>query len=787
MPVFYNPDRSTRSSKRIKRSPSNMTRMSPEDDGGDANSGERLLSGALDIYPEDSQRSQDPSRQEKEQNRQTSDRAELIESIKRGESPTWVPKPGLEALLAEQNGLTRGQPANNPQPSPAKSQVLPASGITSYTHNPNASQVFTTLITPDEIVRPGSALHSGDFRERSADETAAFTATSFSRRMIGAPSPPVEAFLTTSWPSSPPPVPSFPRVGSGSHAITTDNPKYTSRMRAPSLGSSLSSSFIKRTPTSPLVHSASNTDLEVTPWDAAEKGSRRRTLPPEIFRSLRHSLDPQGGHHPPNFSRPLPKHHYQAHQPRRSLTSFTYQPASSLQSPPFPRSRRPSFPDVSPIQHASMVGSFEESILRGRMSTAPSKPLDFVAQIGVLGKGDCKPSLRCPAHVTVPFPAVFYNYPTIVGSKSFADDNPSPYVGIVDLEQSLKPPEPRKARRRHASLHPSPDAAMRDLTAPENTPIGREIERKKRERRRRSPSPKPSLGGCYRVPQQGQLQIVIKNPNKTAVKLYLVPYDLNGMASGTKTFVRQRSFSSGPFLEKPLSDKPQPIPLEDPLKDKHILRYLIHLKFCCPSKDCYYLYDNIRVVFANRVPDGKEKLRNEIQLPEPRFTPYRPGRDFFVGSAGAKLVAENAYERQGSRAGMVSPDHDVVDGIISRGPPPASVNSPIPFHMAPTSRRIFAENEPSRTFQHVHASQGAHEPFPSFDVISAEPALVREQVVSPTCGFVASTSTRSSPIPLGSRAGSPSERSFSPAPPEEGLLARKLRSLDVQKCKDSYD
>ncbi|CRK38422.1 hypothetical protein BN1723_015326 [Verticillium longisporum] len=38
-------------------------------------------------------------------------------------------------------------------------------------------------------------------------------------------------------------------------------------------------------------------------------------------------------------------------------------------------------------RHASMVGSYEESILRGRMSTNPSKPLDFLAQIGVLGLG----------------------------------------------------------------------------------------------------------------------------------------------------------------------------------------------------------------------------------------------------------------------------------------------------------------------------------------------------------------------------------------------------------------
>jgi len=71
----------------------------------------------------------------------------------------------------------------------------------------------------------------------------------------------------------------------------------------------------------------------------------------------------------------------------------------------------------------SMVGSFEELILNGRMSTTPSKPLNFVAQIRVPGLGKCKPLLRCPTHVTLPFPAHFY---------ALGDHNsPSPYVGIV--------------------------------------------------------------------------------------------------------------------------------------------------------------------------------------------------------------------------------------------------------------------------------------------------------------------------------------------------------------------
>ncbi|KAH0612642.1 uncharacterized protein H6S33_009022 [Morchella sextelata] len=210
---------------------------------------------------------------------------------------------------------------------------------------------------------------------------------------------------------------------------------------------------------------------------------------------------------------------------------------------------------TSDLPFGSFVGSYEESILNGRMSTTPSKPLSFVAQIGVLGIGKCKASLRCPAHVTLPFPAYFYS----VGDY----DSPSPYPSKVP----------------------------------------------------------PGIGGAYRIPQRGQLQIVIKNPNKTAVKLFLVPYDLKDMDAGTKTFIRQKSYSAGNAL---LSDLPQSSTVSMKReKEKDALRYLIHLHIVCPSRGRYYLHKSIRIVFANRVPDGKEKLRNEVLWPEPKFSPWK--------------------------------------------------------------------------------------------------------------------------------------------------------------------
>ncbi len=745
-----------------------------------------------------------------------SSRAQLIESLKRGESPTWVPNPALEALVAKYNPVAR----DDQRLSPSQSETSP-SCLASEDMKSIQKQGMTSLfgeLEPAEIERPRSALHAGDFFEKHSSDPLSQPQSSTPARSAS----PAREFLppssTTSWYA--PAVPSFPRHSIDSAGHPWSRP-VNARSRAPSLGSSLSSSFVFRPPTSPLVQAASNTDPDVPPTanvtrqsPSPERGNRRRTLPPDSFHSCQTACVGSGS--ATNFSRPfllvrrewsLP---YQAHQPRRSLTSTsTSQSASNPPTPTLARSGRPSFSsDHSPIQHASMVGSFEESILRGRMSTAPSKPLDFVAQIGVLGRGDCKPNLRCPAHVTVPFPAVFYNYPS-VGNRSFSDDSPSPYVGTIDLEHSLKPIEAKKIRRRPAGPAPSVDALMKDVTAPENTHIGLALDCKKRERhRKRSASPKGPLGGCYRVPQQGQLQIVIKNPNKTAVKLYLVPYSLDGMEPATKTFVRQRSFSAGPMLEKPLTDNSRAI-LPDPLQHKSVLRYLIHLKFCSPSKGKYYLYDNIRVVFANRVPDGKENLRNEVQLPEPRYSSYRPGRETSMGSAGAKLAAEKASRRRSSGFGLTSAAYEAMDGLTFTGPAtvlpdgaiPQAASAAIPFHLLPRpkaqSRTATPGVNQERPYNGAALEIVVAEPTPQAKTIraAAEPGLPesRERTASPTPGFVPSTSTRASPAPwpafglTSNDFGSQSlSRTVSPTPAEcgEGLLARELRNRDTQKLMD---
>lgn len=576
-----------------------------------------------------------------------------------------------------------------------------------------------TLASPAEIERPRSALHSGDFTEGAppARIVDPISHQGFNGRQELSPFGRLGSSPTTPWYNHPllSPLAIPDHVGRPSVDQTV---MPGSRSRAPSLGS-FPSSYVLKAPTSPLVHQANNTDLDFSPrTDLVDfssnpgNGNRRRTLPPETFRQLRGS--PPVHSRGVNFSRSYASIRreesfpYQAHQPRRSITSaYSLQPASSPQT--LFRSRRPSFAsDLSPIIHAPMVGSYEESILRGRMSTTPSKPLDFTAQIGVLGKGKCKANLRCPPHVTVHFPAVFYSYPTSGSGRTISDDSPSPYVGMIDLENSLPPDtsSENKHRRRHADAHNDHAGLHSD-----NTHHLQSIDRRRREKKLGRPdSLKAPPGGSYRIPQRGQLQIVIKNPDKTAVKLFLVPYDLDDMEPGTKTFIRQRSYSAGPVIDMPLTarknfgtDRPEASlnPTTDP-KDKPTLRYLIHLNICCPARGRFYLHSTIRVVFANRVPDGKEKLRNEIQYPEPRYSPYKPTREAH-NVAGARTVADRDYRRRSAGVGLAA-DHIFQDGstyIPSPYPqrvPSASRISAIPFKL-PVSKDKAAPKREDGSFQ----------------------------------------------------------------------------------------
>lgn len=653
------------------------------------------------------------------------------------------------------------------------------------------------------IERPRSALHSGDFRESEVNNSAGTCSSAFLATSPVVPwhrSFPATNY-TTGHSESQPASQAFPNE---SNAV--------SRARAISQSSPRSFTFLP--PTSPLVYQASHTDLDQSrpgsPQESKspERNNRRHTFSPASFHGYRSTEMARSA-----TGTPAARHlrygglaPYQAHQPRRSSTINQFQPQSNPQTP-YLHSRRPSFSsDASPLHHAPMVGSYEESILRGRMSTTPSRPLDFVAKIGVLGKGKCKSNLKCPPHVTVPFPAVFYSYNT--GNGRISDNEPSPYVGLIDLEHSLSAPEESNEDNRRKRRHAVPDPNTDDLDF--RIQFGEEASdrhtkddlRRKEKRKRRSTSPKAPPGGCYRIPPQGQLQIVLKNPNKTAVKLFLVPYDVSDMEPGQKTFIRQRSYSAGPIIDMPTAlrknlgtDRPEAaLSNSDDPNDRPVLRYLIHLHICCPSKGRYYLYKSIRVVFANRVPDGKEKLRNEIQLPEPKYSAYRPSRESNPTQASSSVSSHVTSERAIRRRSAGWPlsrsqqAYDQIDGLrrSDQLPPPAIQFTGGPLSTSASSgfsTPVSSLQPIPFSFTRLTAIESRPGSRDAMDIDPNDP--FRTPVTSPKSGMASPLGEgcqsfgklNKGDIGYGGNAFSPMSSPTTPL--SAGLLSQRLRGLDV--------
>lgn len=557
-------------------------------------------------------------------------RDEFIKRVKREQRPAWTRKSEEQSQCRRRSALQM-----RPETPP------PTSKWSAVETGADERGDFRHL---NGLERPRSALHTGDFREAAGENEGHIVQPSspypshngFGRGFLGSAS-------TSFWNLQDSPL--VTPQSRFRHELSPKPSVVPNRSRAASQ-SSLSSSFTYRTPTSKLVQQSNSNDFVIgeEPFSGAlnrspEKIARRQTYSARQYGPWPTSPSSHSSPSIPALQLQSQPHDRTAEHSTHQRRSMTAMPDWQNEASPVLSSahlRRPSVSsDASVRQHAPMVGRYEESILRGRMSTIPSLPLDFVAQIGVLGKGQCRSSLRCPPHVTVPFPAVFYNYGSHNGRSS--GEGPSPYVGLVDLDMLFKKPNPEVKVRDDCSRPVKSGTSELDINTHRAAQVQSTAEPETHRSRfkKTSQALKRPPNGCYRIPPQGQLQIIIKNPNKTAVKLFLIPYDLTGMAPGQKTFIRQRSYSAGPIIDMPLSsrtnygtDRPEAaLSNSDDPNDRPILRYLIHVHICCPSEGRFYLYKGIRVVFANRVPDGKEKLRNEVQFPEPRYSIYKPERE----------------------------------------------------------------------------------------------------------------------------------------------------------------
>lgn len=235
--------------------------------------------------------------------------------------------------------------------------------------------------------------------------------------------------------------------------------------------------------------------------------------------------------------------------------------------PPTPTKTTPS--RRTSLGHQSLVGSYEESLLSGRMSASTSKTVPFHAGIGVLGKGGCNKLLRCPKQINMSFNAGFVVWEDIANTSSLVSATGSPYVGIISLTEYYQARFARREKRKTTQGEPSERTRVKTFPG-------------------------------YRIPPVGQLQVVVSNLQKTAVKLFLIPYNVAEMPSGTRTFIRQKVYSA--------SSTPG---------SKGTLVHAAHIPIVRLDNDKLYLCGDIRLVFQNRVLNGGAMNDTTLTSQEP--------------------------------------------------------------------------------------------------------------------------------------------------------------------------
>ncbi|KAL6052608.1 Translation machinery-associated protein 7 [Balamuthia mandrillaris] len=278
----------------------------------------------------------------------------------------------------------------------------------------------------------------------------------------------------------------------------------------------------------------------------------------------------------------------------------------------------------SEVCRAPLVGSFEESILCGRMGHLPKATFDgFSCDIGASGRNGF-----LPPHLRLTFTAAYYELDDESGYSRAAP----PYVGTIHLGYNA-------------------------------APYG------------------------YRVSSKGILQVTIYNPSKTPIKLFLVKYDLSDMPPYTKTFLRQKvlarpesrlvqsvshlsaslpttmaissssglcqaSFSATASKVRPRSlslssDQIEPCSYSEGVQQE-LLRYAIQVRFVCPKKKKYYLDNVIQVLFPFRKPDETEELRIVYDTPQsPKYYPWQP--ELFASDGDGKRQCDSEDQHRDHR------------------------------------------------------------------------------------------------------------------------------------------